>query len=92
MPGVPPVAIVTEMADNDGLSITNGAEHIHDLLVERYGPDVLHVEHYGPISYPSGRRRDEWAVVTIDNHGHPHWNHIPQDVLVRLIGGETPVP
>lgn len=79
------IAIVTEVAENDGCSITNGAESIHAELVRRFGPEVIHVEHYGPMSYQGGRRPHSYDTVVIVD-GEAKWAPIEVADLVALIG------
>lgn len=78
--------MVTEIAQNTGPSVTNSAEAVHRLLVDRFGPGVIHVEHYGPESYEGGGREDTWDRVTVDARGHAQWEHLTEEAFDRLTG------
>lgn len=82
------IAIVTEISDNPGPSITNGAEAVNARLVERFGRNVVHIEHYGPMSYDSPRRPDSYDLVTIID-GKANWQHL-KIIAGYLSGDEVP--
>jgi hypothetical protein len=79
------VAVVTELATNAGVSITNAAERIFSALELEYGR-LIHVEHYGPESYGGGRREDTFDLVTLTRNGRAQWKRISDDVLLGIIG------
>jgi hypothetical protein len=71
------VVIVSELASNDGLSVTNNAEQIHAQLVARYGESVRHVEHYDHESYSRFVERPAtYDEVTLDSDGHARWRYL----------------
>lgn len=78
------VAIVTERADNPGVSITNAAEHVHRTVTDLVGPCVV-VECYGPASYaeavprftrPDGSTWETFDLVTLGDDGEPRWHRV----------------
>ena len=86
--GRPPVAVVTELARNLGLSITNGAEYVWRALAQRL--DTTHfvlIEHYGPESFDHPHEPDTFDVVTVDAAGEPSWRPISVEQLHQLLGG-----
>ena len=78
-----PVAIVTDL--RTGLSVTNGAEDIHRRLVDAYGPEVLHIEHYER----RGRSPEHWDAVTVNEQGHARWTAITAGEVARLVRPAT---
>ncbi len=90
--------IVTELANNRGMSTTNAAEQIAVQVVERFELDpatTTFVEHYGPMSaQPSERKRDadHYSLVLFDwsKRGEqwvasdPHWERISPEQLAHL--------
>lgn len=76
------VAVVTELAENDGLSITNAAEFVwRDVMAKLRTTDVVMVEHYGPMSYHgSATRSNLYDEVTIDGRG-VQWRRLPVEVI-----------
>ena len=80
-----PVALVTELAENRGLSVTNAAEHVWRALARRFDTtSFTMVEHYGPESYVDGRDGETFDVVTVIN-GPPRWQPIGANGLRRLV-------
>jgi hypothetical protein len=74
--------IVTEIAENRGLSITNNAETILRQLQD-VGADVV-VEHYDRHSYPGGRTGPaSFDLVTLRD-GEAHWQHLGHDLDAAL--------
>jgi hypothetical protein len=66
--GDPPryVVIVSERADNPGMSITNGAERVADALVRHLGclcRELVYIEHY-PRDGADGEPVPTWDIVT----------------------------
>ena len=69
------VFIVTEIADNPGCSITNGAEMVADAIEEKFGLGHVFgpssnractlVEHYDAHSYPSRSNQDDYSIVEV---------------------------
>jgi hypothetical protein len=81
------VGIVTERADNPGLSITNNAEHVVEAVRFQLGLDVLVVEHYGHESYDGGRIGGDTfdQVEVIDGRARWRWLGNDQaDALAQL--------
>lgn len=71
------VLLVTETADNEGLSVTNNAEAVVEWARREYGPWAVVVEHYDATSYPWGRRGpDTFSLVTIGDGGHADWRYL----------------
>lgn len=76
-PGSLPVAVVTELAENPGASITNAAESIWRALARRLDTsNFALVEHYGPESYADGPEGETFDLVTV-REGVPNWFHLP---------------
>jgi hypothetical protein len=81
---VPALVVVTELADNPGMSITNAAELVYAECQRVAGPSAIVVEHYGPDSYVSGGREgSRYDHVTVDGDGTPHWRRIALAELAR---------
>jgi hypothetical protein len=81
-----PVAVVTELRENPGPSVTNAAEHIWRELSRRLETTrFVMVEHYGPESYPVA---DEdvmgFDVVTLTN-SRPEWRPLSAHDLRGLM-------
>jgi len=81
------VALMTELFNNPGPSITNAAEAVTGAVQREFGFDVVCVEHYPR----EGGSHETLAVVKIDGRGNPGWYALSDDDLVTLIG-ETPTP
>ncbi len=80
------VAVTSELADNPGPSVTNGAEGLHARLVARFGPSVIHVEHYGPAAYGSPRDRDRYDLVTMGDAARAVWKPLNTEAVEAIIG------
>ena len=73
--GHPSVVVVTELADNPGLSITNAAEFVWRAIARRLDSTTfIMVEHYGRESYRYGRETETFDVVTLAANGEPEWH------------------
>lgn len=86
-----PVVIVSELADNPGLSVTNAAEHVWRAVGRLLETSRFTlIEHYGPDSYAAGgnRYQEQFDEVTVDVAGHPSWRSLSRDE-VRALTGET---
>lgn len=82
------IAIVTEVDNNPGASITNAAENVATEIVKKFDLDpkhLIYIEHYrhgrwGGCEYGHGLR-SSWDHVTFDwNNGrasHPQWKPLP---------------
>jgi hypothetical protein len=72
-----PVVVVSEMAENEGLSVTNNAENVLAYVSRHFGARAVLIEHYGPDSYPGGRSGpDTFDLVTLDPTGHAQWGRL----------------
>jgi hypothetical protein len=79
------VAVVTELAENTGASVTNAAEDVWRALARRLDTTrFTMVEHYGPESGHAGAGEETFDVVTVAN-GKPGWQPITADDLHRLM-------
>lgn len=90
------IAVVTEIKENKGLSITNGIEYIaatiakqynlqpKDLiLIEHWHKDNILEEHYSLVRFKStAHERDGW------HFREPEWFHLEKSELDRLVGIE----
>jgi hypothetical protein len=80
-----PLAVVTELAENRGHSVSNAAEHVWRALALRLDTTrFVLVEHYGPESYEAGRKGETFDVVTIEN-GQPRWRRTSAGDLRELL-------
>lgn len=87
-PGRPPVAVVTELVDNPGLSVTNAAEYVWRALARRLDSTRFTlVEHYGPESFAGGSEPAQFDVVTVGAGGEPSWRRISIEEVRELVGG-----
>ena len=80
------VAIVTEQADNTGMSVTNAAEWLLPALAEQYGlpADVLWIEHY---ERQQGEP-DTYDLVTLAG-GSPAWRRLALEQVEAITGAEV---
>lgn len=80
------VAIVTELPDNPGMSVTNAAEWLLPALAEQYGlPDgTVWIEHYERLH----GEPDTYDLVTLRG-GSPSWRRLALEQVERLIGAEV---
>ena len=81
------VAIVTEQADNTGMSVTNAAEWLLPALANQYGlpADVLWIEHY---ERQQGEP-DTYDLVTLAG-GSPAWQRLALEQVEALTGADLP--
>ncbi len=80
------VAIVTELRDNSGMSVTNAAEWLLPAMAQQYGlpADVVWLEHYER----QGGKPDTYDQVTL-RHGSPAWRRLSADELRALLPDDT---
>lgn len=80
------VAIVTEQADNHGMSVTNAAEWLLPALAEKYElpEDVIWIEHY---ERQQGEP-DTFDLVTLDG-GSPAWRRLAIEQVEEMVGAEV---
>lgn len=77
-----PVVVVSELADNPGMSITNSAEYIWRALARRLDSlDFVMVEHYGAESYVGGRESETFDIVSVVD-GEPDWTPSTAEALL----------
>ena len=81
----PDVVLVTELADNEGLSVTNAIETIYRFVVVRH-PNCVVVEHYDRASWDGRTGPETFALVTLDPEG-PQWHHMTPAHFAALVGG-----
>lgn len=80
-----PLAVVTELAENTGASVTNAAEDVWRALARRLDTTRFTlIEHYGRESGAAGGGEETFDVVTVTN-GKPGWRSITADELHRLM-------
>jgi hypothetical protein len=83
------LAIVTELANNPGMSVCNAFEELFLQVVKAYDlrPDkLLWIEHWGAWKVSEGapydREEEEWVKVIFDWDGrrasNPHWQYVSQ--------------
>jgi len=79
------VAIVTELPDNPGMSVTNAAEWLLPALAQQYGlpDDTVWIEHYERLHEP-----DTYDLVTLKGRS-PSWRRLALEQVERLIGAEV---
>ena len=77
------VAIVTEPANNHGISVTNAAEWLLPELARQYGlpADTLWLEHYEP----KGKQPESYDLVTL-GEGGPAWQRLTLEQVETLTG------
>lgn len=100
-PGKVPVALVTELTDNPGTSITNMAEYLATLIwkmLERPADGLVWIEHYEDRARVGGRTtlKNEFDRVTFEprsdasgiltGFGEPHWQRISREEVETLLG------
>lgn len=83
------ICIVTEVADNAGMSVTNAVEFLAAQVCKRHSLDITRVvwiEHYGPDSYPDTKDKDghRYDLVTFKLTSHrtltkPEWYPMSAD-------------
>ena len=83
-----PVVVVTQLAENEGPSVTNAAEHIWRAVARRLDTtEFTLIEHYGAESFAVP---DEDAmgfdIVILTPAGQPRWEPIGAARLRSLIG------
>jgi hypothetical protein len=87
------LAILTELARNPGMSITEAAEGVVAAGAVALGQDpdaVMWVEHYdrgsyhqGALNVPEGSR---YTRIRIDEDGQAVWEPVPRELLESMIG------
>lgn len=80
------VAIVTELPDNTGMSVTNAVEWLLPALAEQYGlPDgTVWIEHYERLH----GEPDTYDLVTLRG-GSPSWRRLALEQVEALTGAEV---
>lgn len=80
------IAIVTELHDNPGMSVTNAAEWLLPALAQRYGlpDDTVWIEHYERLH----GEPDTYDLVQLAG-GSPSWQRLTLEQVERLIGAEV---
>lgn len=89
-PGKPHIVVVTELADNPGMSITNAIEHVCLTAMkelELWGEPVIWIEHY-PEGEAGGETGDETfdLVMFPTLIGIPSWRPLRKAAVDLLIG------
>jgi hypothetical protein len=70
------VALVTELASNSGMSITNAAEHVWAAVARRLDTtQFAMVEHYDSGSYRQPLHDETFDLVWVEG-GRPRWRHL----------------
>lgn len=80
--------VVSQYADDAGMSITNAAELVHAALREQFPHRIDVVIEYVA---PYAGFGETWSVVTIQ-HGRAAWRHLSADELARDWPGLTTAP
>lgn len=86
------VVVMTELAHNPGMSVTNASERLATQVVKQFNLNVeqtTFVEHYGVISGHSQRDPEEFSVVTYtwDSEAHhAQWEHRSTEKVLQLLG------
>jgi hypothetical protein len=79
------VAVVTELAENTGASVTNAAEHLWGALARRLDTTRFTlVEHYDVASGAASGGEESFDLVTVTN-GKPSWQPLGAEDLRRLV-------
>jgi hypothetical protein len=90
-PDRPLVALVTELRDNPGTSVTNRAEVLAGLVTREYSidPDVMcWIEHYPTGHFPETFKRVEFQSGSRPGElERPAWSLMTRAAVERLIGG-----
>lgn len=80
------IAVVTELAENRGLSITNAAQGLSHALARRL--DTLFfvlVKHYAPDSYRASREGHTFDLVQM-RKGKPSWTPLTAQQVLTMTG------
>ena len=87
--GLGPVVLLSEVAGNPGMSVTNSAERLIPQAANFLGLEgggVRWVEHYDNGSYPGGRREGiTYDLVTIQD-GRAGWKHLGSEEVQTILG------
>ena len=83
------VVIATERNDNPGTSITNAAEALSAAIRERFGDDVIVVEHYPLRGDMRDPIRESISRVTMNERGIAEWKPLTRTMLARLIADQS---
>lgn len=98
--GKAPVALVTELEDNVGTSVTNMAEHLASAvwkMLERPALGLVWIEHYEDRAHIGGRPtlKEHFDHVTFEprsdafgiltGFGEPHWQRISKTDVETLL-------
>ncbi len=86
--------IWTEIAENQGMSVTNAAQYLASQLQEEFTLDPLEtiwIEHYGAFSYEDGHRKEEYNLVQLSwnaedrRYEKPQWSPLDKEKVEYLI-------
>lgn len=86
--------IWSEIAENQGMSVTNAAEYLASQLQEEFTLDPLEtiwIEHYGAFSYEDGHRKEEYSLVQLSwnvdrrRYEKPQWTPLDKIKVDYLI-------
>lgn len=84
--------LLTELAENEGTSVTNRSEYIATLLVVGYHTSPQHcrfIEHYGEESYIGNPVHTTYAEVTYKWDGivatSPDWQYMPEETFQMIV-------
>ena len=85
------LVITTELATNEGMSITNAYEWLASQIAQEHRLDprrTRFIEHYGQMSYSRGKTPDTYDLVTLMwNEGaaaDPSWRRLTSTELAAL--------
>ncbi len=78
------VALVTELARNPGMSITNAAEVVYPLVRQRFAPLAAVIEHY-PEDRLDGEQFDR--IVFAADGAFVAWQHLAAEAAYEILGG-----
>lgn len=92
------VVILSELADNTGISVTNTAEELATEIARLYHltpATTTWIEHYGPFSYSDGRRDETFDEITFTWHNgiasRPDWHRLTVTELLAILPGDIEV-
>ncbi len=81
------LVIASELANNEGISVTAGVEYLIPNVCNRFGiaqERTTWVEHYDKDSYPDGQREEEYSLVDISGQ-QPVWTYLSVEALESLL-------
>ncbi len=88
------MVIWTEIAENQGLSVTDAAEYLASQIQDRFTLDPLEtlwIDHYSAFSYKDSDRKQEYSLVQLRwnpderSYSNPEWSYLEKVQVDYLI-------